>query len=265
MDIKVLNDMVIEALSALDEYHKTRRTDNNIFNKIRAVGDICIDNNDLHPFLKENLDIRKQYAFKNAAFFLRQITSLGGGQNDNETIKKNLNTMKLAYDELLNQNIHHEQNLRKNIMNKSTKVFIVHGHDKQAKIEVARFIENAGLEAIILHEQPSAGQTIIEKIESFGNVGFAVILYTPCDVGAKKTEQATLLDRARQNVVFEHGYFIGRLGRQKVTALVKGNVETPNDISGVVYTELDSNGAWKMTLFNELKNAGYNISDKAIR
>ncbi|MCB2356418.1 TIR domain-containing protein [Clostridium estertheticum] len=140
----------------------------------------------------------------------------------------------------------------------NTKVFIVHGHDNEAKQETARFIEKLGLQAIILHERASKGQTIIEKIEENSNVGFAVVLYTPCDLGRAKT-QSELQDRARQNVVFEHGYLIGKIGRKNVCALVKGNVEKPNDISGVVYIDMDSRGAWKTELAIEMKECGYSI------
>jgi len=140
----------------------------------------------------------------------------------------------------------------------SNQIFIVHGHDEAAKVSMARFISELGFEPIILHEQPNAGKTIIEKIEEYSNVGFGVVLYTPCDVGSK--EGASLLNkRARQNVVFEHGFLIGKLGRPKVSAFVKGAMETPNDISGVVYTDFDNAGAWKLELAKELKEAGYNV------
>lgn len=137
-----------------------------------------------------------------------------------------------------------------------TKVFIVHGRDDLAKTEAARFIEKLGFSAIILHEQASSGKTIIEKIEAHTNVGFAVVLYTPCDIGGLADEKAQKL-RARQNVVFEHGYLIGKLGRHNVCALVKGDVEIPNDISGVVYVPLDTHGAWHLSVAKELRNAGY--------
>jgi len=139
-----------------------------------------------------------------------------------------------------------------------TRVFIVHGHDDLAKTEVARFIEKLALEPIILHEQSSQGMTIIEKIEHFSNVGFGVILYTPCDMGGKKDEQ-NLSPRARQNVIFEHGYLIGKIGRKNVCALVKNDVEKPNDISGVVYVNMDSQKGWHLLLAKELKDAGYSI------
>jgi len=144
------------------------------------------------------------------------------------------------------------------IKDKDDKVFIVHGKDNEAKQETARFIEKLGLKAIILHEQVSGSKTIIEKIEEYSNVGYAIVLYTPCDVGNEKNKEPLNL-RARQNVVFEHGYFIGKLGRKNVCALVKGSIEKPNDISGVVYIQMDNNGNWKMDLAREMKSVGYQI------
>lgn len=139
------------------------------------------------------------------------------------------------------------------------KVFIVHGRDNEAKQEVSRFIESVGLEAIILHEQASAGMTIIEKIEHYSNdADFALVLYTACDHGRGVHESKNPpKNRARQNVVFEHGYLMAKLGRENVCALVKGEIETPNDISGVVYVTLDSFGAWKSEVSKELKACGY--------
>jgi predicted nucleotide-binding protein len=140
-----------------------------------------------------------------------------------------------------------------------TKVFIVHGHDETAKTKAARFVEKLGLEAIILHEQVSSSKTIIEKIEEYSNVGFGIVLYTPCDIGGKQSSSPALKARARQNVVFEHGFLIGKIGRGKVCALVKGDIETPNDISGVVYVNMDDSDAWCFKIAKELKKAGYDI------
>lgn len=142
------------------------------------------------------------------------------------------------------------------------KVFIVHGRDNEAKQEVSRFIEKLGLEAIILHEQASAGMTIIEKIEHYSNdADFALVLYTACDRGQGAHESnVSPKNRARQNVVFEHGYLMSKLGRKNVCSLVKGEIETPNDISGVVYVSLDPSGAWKTEVEKELKACGYAIN-----
>lgn len=140
----------------------------------------------------------------------------------------------------------------------NSQVFIVHGHDDIAKLDVANFISGLGLEPIILHLQASSGMTIIEKIEHYSNVGFGVVLYTPCDVGSK-VGALTGQYRARQNVVFEHGYLIGKLGRPRVTAIVKGIIETPNDISGVVYVGMDAAGNWQEQLKVEMRSAGYHV------
>lgn len=139
----------------------------------------------------------------------------------------------------------------------NSKVFIVHGHDNEAKQEMARFLQIIGYDPIILHEQPDGGKTIIEKIEAYTDVSFAVVLYTECDLGRKKADPPEKERfRARQNVVFEHGFLIGKLGRDKVCAIVKGNIETPGDITGVVYTKMDAEGAWKLKLAQNMRAAG---------
>lgn len=139
-----------------------------------------------------------------------------------------------------------------------TQVFIVHGHDELTKTKTARFIEKLGYKAIILHEQASGGKTIIEKIEAYTDVGFAIVLYTPDDIGNDQAAASlgTLKNRARQNVVFEHGYLISKLGRDKVVPLVVGNVEMPGDVSGIVYVA-DTN--WQIDIAKEMKLAGYEI------
>jgi len=113
------------------------------------------------------------------------------------------------------------------------KIFIVHGHNEQMKLDVARYIEKLNFEAIILHEQVNEGLTIIEKFEKFSDTGYGIVLYSPCDVGAKNNDSDGVFDlkpRARQNVIFEHGYLIGKLGRNKVVALVENNsLELPSD------------------------------------
>lgn len=141
------------------------------------------------------------------------------------------------------------------------RVFLVHGQDEEAKAIVARFITTCGLEPIILHEQANGGRTIIEKFEKEADVGFAVVLLTPDDVGGLRTGgdlgNEDLKSRARQNVILELGYFAGRLGRERVAALKKGDIELPSDFAGVVWTAMDAADAWKMSLARELKAAGY--------
>jgi predicted nucleotide-binding protein len=140
-----------------------------------------------------------------------------------------------------------------NLVPPSPEIFIVHGHDDEAKETVARYIEKLGGRAVILHEQPNSGRTLIEKFEKHANVEFAIVLLTPDDMGGKSPK--TLKFRARQNVIFELGFFFGKLGRNKVCALHKEEVEIPSDVQGVVYIPMDKAGAWRMTLLRELKAA----------
>jgi len=147
----------------------------------------------------------------------------------------------------------------------SNKIFIIHGHDTGSKETVARFISQIGLKPIILHEQANQGRTIIEKFEDHSIAGYAIALITPDDTGASIKELENVRQRARQNVIFEFGYFIGKLGRQRVCGLVKGDIETPSDYSGVLYIPLDESGSWRFLLIKELKSAGYDVdANKAI-
>jgi predicted nucleotide-binding protein len=135
-------------------------------------------------------------------------------------------------------------------------VFVVHGHHEALKQQVARTVERlTGAAPIILHEQPDGGRTIIEKFESYaGDVGFAVVLLTADDRGGSAASDE-LQPRARQNVVFELGYFIGRLGRGRVTVLYETGVELPSDMSGVLYTPADEAATWQLKLAREMKAA----------
>lgn len=143
----------------------------------------------------------------------------------------------------------------------SRRVFVVHGHDEEAKQTVARFLGNIGFEPIILHEQPNQGRTIIEKFEVHGDVGFAVVLLTPDDQGGPVG--GPLEPRARQNVILELGYFIGKLTRSRVLVLKRGEVAIPSDYFGVLWQSLDDSG-WKAALGTELEEAGYGIDWKKV-
>ena len=140
------------------------------------------------------------------------------------------------------------------------KVFVVHGHNDAIKQAVARTLESIGLTPVILAEQPDKGRTVIEKFENEGNdVGFAVVLLTADDKG-RKNRARKMQSRARQNVVFEMGYFMALLGRERVMLLLQPGVEEPSDLKGVVYTLLDKDGAWKYRLVKELREQGYNVT-----
>ena len=141
----------------------------------------------------------------------------------------------------------------------SRNIFIVHGHDEAAKQQMARFIEQLELHPIILHEKADKGQTVIEKFEAHSDVGFAVVLLTPDDIGYPKDDLPKAQPRVRQNVVLELGFFLGKLGRARVCALLKGDIEIPTDSEGVLYKPMDAMGAWKFALAKEIKAAGIEV------
>lgn len=148
----------------------------------------------------------------------------------------------------------------------SNKVFIVHGHDGALKTDVERFVHQIGLEPIVLHRQVDQGQTIIEKFEQHSDVGYALILLTPDEI-AYTIDQSDLPDekrikeyRARPNVIFEFGYFVGKLGRSRVCCIHKENVVVPSDLSGLIYKKVvDSVEPEAFSIIRELKAAGYQI------
>lgn len=143
----------------------------------------------------------------------------------------------------------------------AARVFIVHGHDEAAKFAVQALLGRLGLEGVILDEQTGRGSTIIEKFErEADSASFAVVLLTPDDKGgvAEATVDQLRL-RARQNVILELGYFAAKLGRGRVCALRRGNVEIPSDFSGVQYLDYDSGGAWRLALAKEMRAAGLPI------
>lgn len=216
-------------------------------------------------FNKENNEYKKSYDSENSSYFgviggtislTQEIQELKGDINNCLGNLKNLR-QKTALLKSVNDEI--EGTKTHSLPLDKSQVFIVHGHDETAKTKTARFIEKLGLKPIILHEQASGSKTVIEKIEAYSNVGFGIVLYTPCDVGAKDESNPIYKKRARQNVVFEHGFLIGKIGRENVCALVKGDIETPNDISGVVYVKMDEDEAWHLKIARELRNSGYEI------
>jgi len=137
-------------------------------------------------------------------------------------------------------------------------VFLVHGRNDAVKESVARFLEKLQLQPVILHEQPNMGRTAIEKFEAHSDVAFAVVLLTPDDMGGLASAEQ-LNPRARQNVILELGYFIGRLGRARVCALYMEGVEIPSDIHGVLYVPYGPNNGWRLKLAHEIRAAGISI------
>lgn len=157
-----------------------------------------------------------------------------------------------------------EKDPNKEFVELDKKVFIVHGHKKEIKEKVARLLENQKLDVIILHEQPNKGRTIIEKfIDHASKSSFAIILMTADDLGRGEKEKE-LIKRARQNVILELGFFIGKLGMSNVCALYENKVEMPSDYLGVTYIALDSED-WKYKLIKELKAVGFDVDANKVK
>ena len=147
----------------------------------------------------------------------------------------------------------------------TTGIFIVHGHDEALKFEVARLLDNATEEEVtILAERPNRGRTVMEKLEQYSRVKFAVVLLTPDDKVVSGDDQGPH-GRARQNVILELGLFLGLLGRDRVCALYKSDVEMPSDYGGVLFIEADDRGAWKLDLLHELESAGIQVDWRRAR
>ena len=147
------------------------------------------------------------------------------------------------------------------------KVFISHGHDDEAITTVAKFVENLGLKPTVLDEQSNNDLTVIENLEKYADdTEFAIALLTPDDVGAFKDEASHQLNpRARQNVIFELGYFIGKLNPNRVCLLYKEGIELPSYIPNVVYVPMDGANSWKLKLGQEMRNAGLPINMNQIQ
>lgn len=162
-----------------------------------------------------------------------------------------------ALQEIVNANPEIEDNTVEKV--KGNTVFIIHGHDNGLKTEVQLLLTRAGVNNLVLHEQPDKGRTIIDKlVGESSNSNYAIALLSPDD---KLADGST---RARQNVILEIGYFIGRLGKERVRLLKKGDMEIPSDLQGILYENYDMSGAWKMKLCKELIAVGIFVDIEAV-
>ena len=149
--------------------------------------------------------------------------------------------------------------------NNNDKIFIVHGHDESILSECKLFLKELNISYVILRELPDEGSTIIEKFEKYSKVKYAIVLLTPDDIGGKKgTAYMNLNGRGRQNVILELGFFLGRLGRDRVCVLNEKEVEIPSDYNGVLYVPIDKSSRWKLKLAQELQTAGFTIDINAL-
>jgi predicted nucleotide-binding protein len=144
----------------------------------------------------------------------------------------------------------------------SRQIFIVHGHDEEMKQSVARTLSILEFDPIILHEKPNQGRTIIEKFTDYSEVSFAIVLLSPDDTARPRhSPPEDSKFRSRQNVILELGYFLGKLGRDRVVVIYRQeeNFEMPSDYSGVLFVPFDSAGRWQFDLGKELRSCGYEV------
>jgi predicted nucleotide-binding protein len=163
-----------------------------------------------------------------------------------------------ALEDIMNANPELEKGMADKV--KGNKLFIIHGHDELLKKDIQLLLLRAGVNNIVLHEQPDKGRTIIDKLIEEGNhSNYAIALLSPDDL---------LMDgkgRARQNVILEIGYFIGQLGKERVRMLVKGDLDIPSDLQGILYEKVDESGNWRMKILKELMAVGIYVDlDKVV-
>lgn len=157
------------------------------------------------------------------------------------------------------------QEERGSVVQHSRRVFIVHGREHGLKEAAARLIERFGYEAVVLHEKANQGRTLIEKFEQEADAAFAVVLLTPDDQGGLRPsadEPSVMSPRARQNVVWEFGYFAGAMGRARVAALVPDeDLEQPSDLAGIIYIPVRGvdDMEWRLNLAREMRAAGLDV------
>lgn len=195
--------------------------------------------------------------FNNRPF---SLTAYVVGTDQSEFVKKcckDLATTKAIFEDYLKEcadDLKEEVSVKQEI--DFSNVFIVHGHDGELKNELALLLQKQGINGIILAEQTNQGRTIIEKFEDNSDMCSAAIVLMTADDEGKSKKETELKSRARQNVIFEAGYFMGKLGRTNVIIIVDSGVEIPSDLQGVVYTDRND---WKLQVLSELRQIGYKV------
>jgi len=220
--------------------------------------------------LKRTAEMRIRKIFRDSSTYLNDLEeiyySYFAGIDENVTDEswsegksKMLNLLKTMEEDLT---LDANKIIKEDRTKLSTEIFIVHGHDEEIKQAVARTVEKIGLVPIILHEQLNKGRTIIEKFEDYADVNFAIVILSPDDTAYPKNKSSEDKNfRPRQNVIFELGFFVGKLGRKHVFIICKEekNFEIPSDYSGICYTPYDNKGQWRFDLIGELNSCGYNV------
>jgi predicted nucleotide-binding protein len=218
------------------------------------------------PMILKNIGKEKPYAAQLYNIHFHSFDGQAHPKTWTDGKKAMINLLETVLEEL--QTFGDNAEKKKTEVKFSNKIFIVHGHDTEMKTEVASALRKLGLEPIILHEHPDKGRTVIEKFTDYSDVNYAVVLLSPDDYGYSKDESVDKAKfRARQNVILELGFFLGKLGRGRVIVIhrVINNFEFPSDYSGVIYKPFDKPGNWQFQLVKELKAIGYDVSaDKII-
>ncbi|QAV11143.1 nucleotide-binding protein [Bacillus vallismortis] len=251
--IKILNDL-IEKTDSL-KFNDGGRLDELLKESEMIIKNICENSS-------EYISSLKSASFYLSFFPSERADMIRQWQRGQEQLTNLFNTIKKEIQ--LFEDREPIDSIDEVIEAKTNSIFIVHGRDDLMKLEVARALETLKLNPIILHEQPNDGLTIIEKFEQRSvDCQFAIVLMSPDDMGYLRGKEKSKQFRARQNVILELGYFIGKLGRKNVMTLVKddpsGSLEIPNDFAGVVYTNFDSGGGWKLQIAKQLASCGYQI------
>ena len=162
-----------------------------------------------------------------------------------------------ALEDIANANPEAAKTKLKSVNGKT--VFIIHGHDSHLKTELALFLKVGGVPYVVLHEQADKGRTIVDKlVQESEPSNFAIAILSPDDLLMNGSY------RARQNVILEMGYFIGLIGKERVRLLVKGDIDIPSDLYGILYEKYDEAGAWKAKLAKELIAGGIFVDLPAI-
>ena len=227
-------------------------------------------NNQLLKYLFNTPTESIRYVYQSSFYILeldRESISLDAINDHKKYIKEKIHRLESLHDrlELIPLALPLDSNLPSPANKKpgNSKVFVVHGHDDISKNELEIFLRSIGLEPIVLHRQADEGLTIIEKFEKHSDVGYAFILLTPDEVAYLRSEDAKPDDerkkelRARPNVIFEFGYFVGKLGRSRVCCLHTGDVSLPSDVSGMIYKRYQSNiEETGVSIMRDLKNCG---------
>jgi predicted nucleotide-binding protein len=269
-----LPNLVVPRSEASEEIRRQIRKGRRLGNlSTRSIEETRRAQIDIHKWFNYNIELLKR--FFDAPSLARQFEKSGNQQISDEpswreigrAVKASAESATLFLESLLDRldlipeaaNLQSAAAVTEEALSAQRDVFVVHGHDDAAKEAVARLIDRLGLRAVILHEQPNLSRTIIEKLERHSAVCFAVVILTPDDVGWPVTDSSRAKHRARQNVILELGYFMGKLGRDKVCALHKGDLELPSDVHGVLYMPMDPNRAWKLNLAKEMRAAGVEV------